>query len=139
MPNILYQAHASATGGREGRVQSSDGSLDLRLATPLELGGPGGAFPNPEVLFAAGYAACFDSALQFAARGTKVRPGNTRVEATVGIGPSETGGFGLSVGLVVHIPGLPRDQAQRLLEAAHQICPYSNATRGNIPVDLSLA
>jgi Ohr subfamily peroxiredoxin len=139
MPNILYKASAVATGGREGRVQSSDGSLDLRLALPKELGGPGGTHPNPEILFAAGYAACFDSALQFVARTRRVRPGATRVEATVCLNPDEAGGFGLSVSLAVQIPDVTREQAQQLLEAAHKICPYSDATRGNIPVELSLA
>lgn len=134
----LYQTQASATGGRGGRATSSDGTLDIQLAIPKELGGPGGAFPNPEMLFAAGYAACFDNALAFAASSRKLRPGKTRVDASVGLGQREEGGFALSVRLVVSIPELPREQAEALLEAAHQVCPYSNAIRGNVPVDIVL-
>lgn len=135
---ILYQATATASGGRDGTVKSSNGVLDLKLAIPKEMGGPGGAVPNPEMLFAAGYAACFDSALQHVARQQKLKPGATQVQATVGIGANEAGGFALAVTLEVTIPGLPRDEAQALLEAAHQVCPYSNAVRGNVPVELKL-
>jgi len=119
-------------------VKSSNGVLDLKLAIPKEMGGPGGAVPNPEMLFAAGYAACFDSALQHVARQKKLKPGATQVQATVGIGANEAGGFALAVTLEVTIPGLPRDEAQALLEAAHQVCPYSNAVRGNVAVELKL-
>ena len=135
---ILYQATAIASGGRDGTVKSSNGVLDLKLAIPKEMGGPGGAVPNPEMLFAAGYAACFDSALQHVARQQKLKPGATQVQATVGIGANEASGFALAVTLEVTIPGLPRDEAQALLEAAHQVCPYSNAVRGNVPVELKL-
>ena len=135
---ILYQATAIASGGRDGTVKSSNGVLDLKLAIPKEMGGPGGAVPNPEMLFAAGYAACFDSALQHVARQQKLKPGATQVQATVGIGANEAGGFALAVTLEAMIPGLPRDEAQALLEAAHQVCPYSNAVRGNVPVELKL-
>lgn len=135
----LYQTKVFTNGGRGGRVTSEDGVLDLQLAIPKDMGGPGGAFANPEMLFAAGYAACFDSALGFVAANQKVRTGATRVDATVGIGPREAGGFALTVSLRVAIPGLPREQAQALMEAAHQVCPYSNATRGNIDVELVLA
>lgn len=135
---ILYQATATASGGRDGTVKSSDGVLDLKLAIPKEMGGPGGAVPNPEMLFAAGYAACFDSALQHLARQKKLKPGATQVQATVGIGANERGGFALAVTLEATIPDLPRDEAQALLEAAHQVCPYSNAVRGNVPVELKL-
>ncbi|MGB7396438.1 MAG: organic hydroperoxide resistance protein [Candidatus Macondimonas sp.] len=135
---ILYQATATASGGRDGTVKSSNGVLDLKLAIPKEMGGPGGAVPNPEMLFAAGYAACFDSALQHVARQQKLKPGATQVQATVGIGANEASGFALAVTLEVTIPGLPRDEAQALLEAAHQVCPYSNAVRGNVPVELKL-
>jgi len=134
----LYEIKASATGGRSGRVTSGDGVLDFQLAIPKGLGGPGGARPNPEMLFAAGYAACFESALGFVAAGQKVRPGATRVDATVGIGAREEGGFALAVRLEVALPDLPREQAQALVDAAHQVCPYSNAVRGNVPVELIL-
>lgn len=135
---ILYQATATASGGRDGTVKSSNGVLDLKLAIPKEMGGPGGAVPNPEMLFAAGYAACFDSALQHVARQQKLKPGATQVQATVGIGANEAGGFALAVTLEVTIPDLPRDEARALLEAAHQVCPYSNAVRGNVTVELKL-
>ncbi len=136
---ILYQAKASATGGRNGHVASSDGVLNLQLAIPKGLGGPGGALTNPEQLFAAGYAACFDSALNFVATQRKISLSGTRVDATVGIGQREAGGFGLAVRLDVTIPAVPREQAQALLEAADAACPYSNAVRGNIDVELTLA
>lgn len=135
---ILYEAHASASGGRSGHVTTSNGTLDLQLAMPKELGGTGETLPNPEQLFAAGYAACFDSALTFVATRQKVELSGTRVDATVGIGPRVGGGFGLAVRLDVTIPGVPREQAQTLLEAAHAACPYSNAIRGNVDVKLAL-
>lgn len=135
---ILYEAHGAATGGRNGRAFTDDGKLDLRLAMPRSLGGPGGEGTNPEQLFACGYAACFDSALAHVARQQKLNPGETRVEATVGIGPNDEGGFALAVRLSVTVPGLPRDQAQALIEQAHAVCPYSNAVRGNIDVLLEL-
>lgn len=103
------------------------------------MGGPGGSVPNPEMLFAAGYAACFDSALQHVARQRKLKPGATQVQATVGIGANEAAGFALAGTLEVTIPDLPRDEAQALLEAAHQVCPYSNAVRSNVAVELILA
>lgn len=134
----LYEAKATATGGRNGRVTTSDGTLDLRLSIPKGLGGPGGQLPNPEQLFAAGYAACFDSALTFVAAREEVKLTGTQVDATVGIGPREGGGFALAVRLDVAIPGLPREQAQKLLDAAHSVCPYSDAVRGNIEVTLTL-
>jgi len=136
---ILYEAKASATGGRNGHVRTSDETLDLKLAIPKGLGGPGGALPNPEQLFAAGYAACFDSALAYAAGLRHVKPERTKVDATVGIGPREGGGFGLTVRLDVEILGLDSEQAQALLEAADAACPYSSAVRGNIPVTITLA
>ena len=134
----LYQTSATATGGRNGHVVSQDGVLDLQLVIPKEMGGAGGALSNPEQLFAAGYAACFDSALAFVAAQKKLTPGNTQVDATVGIGPNGVGGFGLSVKLEVSIPGLARDAAQALLEATDLVCPYSNALRGNVEVELVL-
>lgn len=135
---ILYQTQASATGGRNGHVVSADGVLDLKLAIPREMGGPGGALSNPEQLFAAGYAACFDSALAVVAGQSKLKLAGTRVDATVGIGPNDAGGYGLAVKLEVTIPDVPREQAQTLLEQAHAVCPYSNALRGNVVVELIL-
>lgn len=134
----LYQTRASATGGRNGHVVSQDGVLDLHLAIPKEMGGPGGALSNPEQLFAAGYSACFDSALAFVAGQRKQKLSGTQVDATVGIGPNGQGGFGLAVTLEVTIPELPREEAQALMEATHLVCPYSNALRGNVPVELVL-
>lgn len=135
----LYEAKATATGGRtHGKVKSSDGVLDLELRMPKELGGSGGEFTNPEQLFAAGYSACFDSALNLVARMQKMPLKDTEVSATVGIGKLPNGGFGLQVALDVRIPGVEREVAEKLLQAAHQACPYSNATRGNIEVTLTL-
>ena len=134
----LYTATATATGGRAGNVRSSDGTLDLTVATPRELGGSGGAGTNPEQLFAAGYSACFGSALMHVARMQKITTGPVHITAAVTIGPvGQT--FGLAVELVASLPELPRDQAEALVHAAHQVCPYSNATRGNIVVDVRLA
>jgi Ohr subfamily peroxiredoxin len=134
----LYTATATATGGRDGTAKSDDGVLDVKLAVPKGLGGPGGAGTNPEQLFAAGYAACFGSAVGHIARLQKLNPGPVSITAKVEIGPAGKG-FGLQVELVASLPDLPRDQAQKLIEAAHEVCPYSNATRGNIVVDVHLA
>ncbi|KJH83455.1 organic hydroperoxide resistance protein [Pseudomonas sp. KSR10] len=135
----LYTATATATGGRDGRAASSDGLLDLKLSTPKELGGQGGEGTNPEQLFAAGYSACFIGALKFAASQLKQQlPIDTAVTGQVGIGQIP-GGFGLEVQLNVSLPGLERSAAEQLTEAAHQVCPYSNATRGNIEVRLNVA
>jgi Ohr subfamily peroxiredoxin len=137
---ILYTATATASGGRDGSARTDDGVLDVALTTPRALGGPGTAgATNPEQLFAAGYAACFDSALRFVARSQGVTVTESAVTAEVGIGPNATGGFGLAVALTVSLPGLERDAAQTLVETAHQVCPYSNATRGNIEVKLAVA
>lgn len=136
----LYTAHAKASGGRDGSARTDDGVLDVALSTPKALGGPGKAgATNPEQLFAAGYAACFDSALRFVARSQGVTITESTVDAAVGIGPNDKGGFGLEVALTVSLPGLDRDKAQALVDTAHQVCPYSNATRGNIDVTLTLA
>ncbi|MEU5875034.1 organic hydroperoxide resistance protein [Glycomyces sp. NPDC047369] len=133
----LYVAHAVSSGeGRNGHVATDDGLIDLDLAIQKELGGPGG-LSNPEQLFAAGYAACFHSALQMIARAAKVDLGASSVEASVGIG-KEGEGFGLNAILEVSTPGAPRETAQALVEKAHQVCPYSNATRGNIVVEIDL-
>jgi osmotically inducible protein OsmC len=135
----LYTAEALATGaGRDGHVKSVDGRVDFDLAIPKEMGGSGNG-ANPEELFAAGYAACFHSALQAVARSEKADLGDSTVGALVSIGPNDAGGFQLEVTLEVVIPELPHDQAQDLVEKAHQVCPYSNATRGNIDVHLKVS
>lgn len=135
----LYEAHATAIGGRNGQVRTDDGLLNLSLAIPKALGGAGGAATNPEQLFACGYAACFESALQHVASQQKVKlSSSTRIDSTVGIGSNEAGGFQLAVKLAATIPDIPREQAQALLEKAHEVCPYSNAIRGNVPVELVL-
>jgi Ohr subfamily peroxiredoxin len=137
--NVLYKTSAKATGGRDGEAATLDGALNVKLATPKELGGGGGAGNNPEQLFAAGYAACFIGAMKFVASqgGPKV-PADTAVTSTVGIGPRSEGGFGLTVELAVSLPGVPHAEAEALVAKAHQVCPYSNATRGNIDVKLSV-
>jgi len=136
--DALYTAEALATGaGRNGRVATGDGRLDFDLAIPKEMGGSGDG-ANPEQLFAAGYAACFHSALQTVARAQKVKITDSSVGARVQIGSNGEGGFGLAVQLEVVIPDLPHDQAQALADAAHQVCPYSNATRGNIDVEITV-
>jgi len=132
---ILYTAEATATGGRDGHVRSSDGILDADVRTPRELGGPGGA-TNPEQLFAAGYAACFQSALLLVARRQKVDTGDSTVTAQVSLGTAGSGAFNIAVVLDVNIPGVSIEQAQSLIDAAHAVCPYSNATRGNVDVEL---
>ena len=132
----LYTADATAVGGREGHVRSGDGFVDVDLQPPTAMGGPGGA-TNPEELFAAGYAACFQSALGVVARRQKVSVDGSTVKAEVSIGTVEGGGFGLAVNLEVHIPDVDDETTGSLIEAAHQVCPYSNATRGNIEVTLT--
>lgn len=136
---VLYTAQATATGGRDGRASSSDGVLNVQLSTPRELGGAGGPGTNPEQLFAAGYSACFLGALKFVAGKEKVSlPAETSVTGKVGIGAIPTG-FGIQVELRIAVPGLPRDKVQALVDKAHIVCPYSNATRGNIDVSLVVA
>ena len=135
---ILYRAEVSATGGRDGRAASTDGGFAVSLSVPKELGGPGGAGTNPEQLFAAGYAACFLGAIKFVARQRKVAvPDDALVTAGVAIGPVAVG-YALDVELRVSLPGLDRATAQALVEGAHERCPYSNATRGNVAVKLTL-
>ena len=136
--DIIYQAEATAWGGREGRAASSDGVLDLQLVVPTAMGGPGGDGTNPEQLFATGYAACFHSALKLVARAENIDASESAVTAKVGIGANDSGGFGLQVALELEIEGVDRAAAQMLLEKAHQVCPYSNATRGNIDVTLTV-
>lgn len=136
---ILYTARATATGGRDGRAVSDDQRLSLSLSTPKELGGPGGEGSNPEQLFAAGYSACFIGALKFVAAAAKQSlPADTSITGEVGIGPNGQGGFGLQVALNISLPGIERSAAEALIAKAHEVCPYSNATRGNIDVQLNL-
>ncbi|MFO0618305.1 MAG: organic hydroperoxide resistance protein [Polyangiaceae bacterium] len=135
----LYTAHATASAGREGRARTDDGALDVALAMPKGLGGLGAAGTNPEQLFAAGYSACFGSAVAHVARMKKIVTGPVAIDASVSIGPVASGGFGLAVELVAHIPELPRAEAEALVAEAHGVCPYSNATRGNIAVDVKVA
>jgi osmotically inducible protein OsmC len=132
--NALYTAEATAHGGREGRVRSSDGVLVLELAIPKELGGPGGQATNPEQLFAAGYAACFENAIRLTARRMKLQANGASVTARVGIGPIGSGAYGLTVELHVRLPELDHDQAEQVAAKAHTVCPYSNAVRGNVEV-----
>jgi Ohr subfamily peroxiredoxin len=136
---VRYTTSARAIGGRNGRTATLDGSLDVKLSRPKELGGTGGEGNNPEQLFAAGYAACFVSAMQFVASlgGPKV-PEDASVTATVGIGARSEGGFGLTVALAVSLPGLDEAEAKSLVARAHEVCPYSNAIRNSIDVDLSV-
>jgi Ohr subfamily peroxiredoxin len=134
----LYTARATATGGRAGHAVSDDGVLDVDLKPPTEMGGPGGA-TNPEQLFAAGYAACFQSALAVVGRRQHVDTSGSTVEADVTIGTIPGGGYGLAVALRISIPGTDAETTRALAEAAHQVCPYSNATRGNIDVTVSAA
>lgn len=135
---VVYQAHATSTGGRDGTSRSSDGLLDVKLAVPREMGGGGGGV-NPEQMFAAGYSACFIGAMKFVAGQQKVAlSANTSIDATVGIGPIPAG-FGIEVQLAVKLPGLDQATAQGIVDKAHQVCPYSNATRGNIEVSISVS
>lgn len=138
LEKVLYRAHATATGGRDGRVRVAESGLDLRLTTPKELGGAGGEGANPEQLFASGYSACFIGAMKFVAARDKIpMPADANIEGVVGIGPIPNG-FGIEVELKIALPGLDPDTARKLVEAAHIVCPYSNATRGNIDVRLTL-
>ena len=136
---VLYTAHATATGGRDGQAVSSDEHLKVKLSTPKELGGAGGDGTNPEQMFAAGYSACFIGAMKFVAAATKTNfPADASVTGNVGIGPNDKGGFGLAVELQVKLPGMDKDAAQALVNKAHEVCPYSNATRGNVDVKLTV-
>jgi Ohr subfamily peroxiredoxin len=138
--DVKYRAIGSATGGRDGVARTNDGRFEVKLSTPKELGGGGGDGLNPEMLFAAGYSACFIGAMKAVAPSLKLRvPQDTEVTTTVGIGPRSEGGFGLDIDMSVSLPDLPRDDAERLVHAAHQVCPYSNATRNNVDVRLTVA
>jgi osmotically inducible protein OsmC len=135
---VVYTATATATGGRDGRATSSDNVLDVKLATPKSMGGAGGEGTNPEQLFAAGYSACFLGAMKAVAGRDKlsISP-DPKVTGNVGFGPT-TAGYGIAVELQISLPGMERAKAQEIVDKAHEICPYSNATRGNIPVTLTL-
>ncbi len=135
----LYSIGATAKGGRNGQVSSDNGVLDLAVRMPKGLGGANDDYANPEMLFAAGYAACFDSALHLVIKQTKVATGETSVTAQVGIGQIENGGFALTVALHANIPDVSLEVAQSLIEKAHAVCPYSNATRNNIDVKLTVS
>ena len=139
LEKVLYTAQATATGGRDGKSESSDGRLAVKLSVPKGLGGDDGPGTNPEQLFAAGYSACFIGALKFVAGQKKIPlPADVKATADVGIGPIPNG-FGIQVALKISIPGMDAAKAQELVNAAHVVCPYSNATRGNIDVKLSVA
>ncbi|MDC6168354.1 organic hydroperoxide resistance protein [Paucibacter sp. XJ19-41] len=138
LDKVLYTATATATGGREGKASSSDGALSVTLSTPKELGGAGGSGTNPEQMFAAGYSACFIGAMKAVAGKIKIAvPADVSITSEVGIGPIPAG-FGIQVAMKISLPGLERSQAETLVAAAHQVCPYSNATRGNIDVSLTI-
>jgi osmotically inducible protein OsmC len=137
--NVIYKTNATATGGRDGTARSDDGSVDVKLIVPKEMGGPGGVGVNPEKLFAAGYSACFLGALKAVSgkEGVKV-PADATVTATIGFGPRSEGGYGITADLAISLPGVDREAGNRLMHAAHSVCPYSNATRGNVDVGLIL-
>jgi lipoyl-dependent peroxiredoxin len=136
---VIYKTSATATGGRDGSARSDDGSVDVKLVVPSEMGGPGGVGANPEKLFAAGYSACFLGAMKAvsAAQGVKV-PADATVQAHIGFGPRSEGGYGITADLHISLPGIDSADAKRLVEAAHAVCPYSNATRNNIDVGLNI-
>lgn len=138
---VLYETSATATGGREGKASTKDGAFSVTLSTPKELGGAGGPGNNPEQLFASGYSACFLGALKFAAGKDHIKiPADATVTADVGIGARDDGqGFGLEVALVIKVPGIDRAVVEDLVQKAHVVCPYSHATKGNIPVTLTVA
>jgi Ohr subfamily peroxiredoxin len=137
----LYTAHATSTGGRTGTTESSDGAIKLALVTPKELGGPGGVGANPEALFASGYSACFIGAMKAVAARQKIAlPADVSIKADVSIGPmtGKEGAFGISVAMAITVPGMDKAAAEKLVATAHEVCPYSNATRGNIDVALTV-
>jgi len=137
---VIYKTHATATGGRDGSTKSDDGSVDVKLVVPKEMGGPGGVGANPEKLFAAGYSACFLGALKAVSGKEGVRvPADATVTATIGFGPRSEGGYGITADLLISLPGVEREAGERLMHAAHAACPYSNATRNNVDVGLTLA
>jgi Ohr subfamily peroxiredoxin len=137
--NVIYKTNATATGGRDGRARTEDGTVDVNLVVPKEMGGPGGEGANPEKLFAAGYSACFLGAMKAVSgkEGVKV-PADATVTATIGFGPRSEGGYGITADLAISLPGVDRADAERLAKAAHEVCPYSNATRNNVDVGLTV-
>ncbi len=137
---VIYKTSATSTGGRDGHARSDDGSVDVNLVVPKEMGGPGGVGANPEKLFAAGYSACFLGAMKAMSGkvGVKV-PADASVTAEIGFGPRAEGGYGITADLIVTLPGVDRAEAEKLVHAAHEVCPYSNATRGNVDVGLTVA
>ncbi len=138
LEKVVYQAHAKASGGRDGRAVSSDGAIDVKLTVPKEMGGAGAAGSNPEQLFAAGYAACFIGAMKHVAMMKKIKlPSDPVIDSTVGIGPIPKG-FGIEVEMNITVPGMEKADAEALVAAAHEVCPYSNATRNNIDVKLNV-
>jgi osmotically inducible protein OsmC len=137
---VIYKTSAKATGGRDGTARSDDGSVDVKLVVPKEMGGPGGPGANPEKLFGAGYSACFLGAMKAVSGEVKVPvPANATVTATIGFGPRSEGGYGITADLLIDLPGVDRESATRLVNRAHEVCPYSNATRGNVDVGLTVA
>jgi osmotically inducible protein OsmC len=137
--NVIYKTSATATGGRDGAARSDDGSVDVKLVIPKEMGGPGGVGANPEKLFASGYSACFLGAMKAVSGkvGVKV-PADATVTATIGFGPRSEGGYGITADLAISLPGIEPELGHKLMAAAHEVCPYSNATRGNVDVGLTL-
>jgi osmotically inducible protein OsmC len=138
--DVIYKTKATATGGRDGSARSDDGSVDVKLVVPKEMGGPGGVGANPEKLFAAGYSACFLGAMKAVSGkvGVKV-PADATVTAEVGFGPRSEGGYGITADLTITLPGVDKAEAEKLAHAAHEVCPYSNATRNNVDVGLNIA
>jgi osmotically inducible protein OsmC len=138
--NVIYKTSATATGGRDGSARSDDGSVDVKLVVPKEMGGPGGAGANPEKLFAAGYSACFLGAMKAVSGKVGVAvPPQATVTAEIGFGPRSEGGDGITADLTIVLPGVEESEARKLVEAAHEVCPYSNATRNNVDVGLHIA
>jgi lipoyl-dependent peroxiredoxin len=136
----IYKTSATATGGRDGSARSDDGSVDVKLVVPSEMGGPGGPGANPEKLFAAGYSACFLGAMKAVSGKVGVRvPQDATVTAEIGFGPRDEGGYGITADLTINLPGVDRAEAEKLVHEAHQVCPYSNATRNNVDVGLTVA
>ena len=138
--NVIYKTSATATGGRDGAARSDDGSVDVKLVVPKEMGGPGGVGANPEKLFAAGYSACFLGAMKAVSGKVGVSvPADATVTAEIGFGPRSEGGYGITANLTIAMPGVDKADAERLVAAAHEVCPYSNATRNNVNVGLTVA
>jgi Ohr subfamily peroxiredoxin len=138
--NVIYKTSATATGGRDGAARSDDGSVDVKLVVPKEMGGPGGVGANPEKLFAAGYSACFLGAMKAVSGKVGVLvPADATVTAEIGFGPRSEGGYGITANLTIAMPGVDKADAERLVAAAHEVCPYSNATRNNVDVGLTVA